>query len=446
MAELFDLTATEIVKFVHDRELSSTDVVESLLTRIEALEPKLHAWVAVDREVALAQARARDADTTSSGLLQGVPIGFKDIYHVAGVHTTACSKVYADYVPDYDATTVVSSRNAGAIILGKSVTTEFAALDPSPTRNPWNISHTPGGSSSGSAAAVAARMCPLAFGSQTVGSVLRPAAYNGVVGLKPTFGRVSRHGVVPLAWSFDTVGWMSRSVEDSALLLQVTAGHDISDHTSSKLPTLEYIRALRDPAPPRIGVLKGYFHEHADQETRDHLASMVRMLERAGASVEEVTSLADFNQSYADQFTILTTEAASFHQPMYERQAMDYQPKIREMIATGFKTDGVTYSKAQERRQIFIVELEKTVELADVILTPSTPSPAPGDITNTGNPMFQGPWTSAGLPVITLPSGISDSGLPLGIHLAASSFAEDRLLSAAAWCESVIGFSSTPPI
>ena len=261
MAELFDLTAIEIVKLIHSKKLSATDLVESLLTRIDTLEPKLHAWVTIDREAALAEARARDGDTASRGLLQGVPIGFKDIYHVAGVHTTACSKVYADYVPDYDATTVRSSRNAGGIVLGKSVTTEFAALDPSPTRNPWNTSHTPGGSSSGSAAAVAARMCPLAFGSQTVGSVLRPAAYNGVVGLKPTFGRVSRHGVVPLAWSFDTVGWMSRTVEDAALLLQVTAGHDISDHTSSKLPALEYIRTVRDPSPPRIGVLKGYFHD-----------------------------------------------------------------------------------------------------------------------------------------------------------------------------------------
>ncbi|MDP6547321.1 MAG: amidase, partial [Phycisphaerae bacterium] len=165
------------------------------------------------------QAELGRGDTV--GLLHGVPIGLKDIYYTAGIPTTACSKVYADFVPDYDATTVALLKQAGAIMLGKTVTTEFACGDPSPTLNPWNPAHTPGGSSSGSAAAVAARMCPAALGSQTVGSVLRPASYNGVVGFKPTFGRVSRHGVVPVSWSLDTMGWMARTVEDAALLLQV---------------------------------------------------------------------------------------------------------------------------------------------------------------------------------------------------------------------------------
>ena len=167
------------------------------------------------------------------GPLHGVPIGLKDIYHNAGIPTTACSKIYADFVPDYDATTVAMLKRAGAIMLGKTVTTEFACMDPSPTSNPWNPAHTPGGSSSGSAVAVAARMCSGALGSQTVGSVLRPAAYNGVVGFKPTFGRVSRRGVVPVSWSLDTVGWLVRTVEDAALLLQVMAGPDPEDPVAS---------------------------------------------------------------------------------------------------------------------------------------------------------------------------------------------------------------------
>ena len=446
MAEPYELTAAQAVRLIRNRELSPLELAESLLARIDALEPQLHAWVRIDRESVLSEARQRGDDLSSPGSLHGIPVGFKDIYHVAGVPTTVCSKVYADFVPGYDATTVVSTRAAGGVILGKAVTTEFAALDPSPTRNPWNAAHTPGGSSSGSAAAVAARMCPLAFGSQTVGSVLRPASYNGVVGIKPTLGRVSRHGVVPLAWSFDTVGWMARTVEDIALLLQATAGHDPQDYMSSTLPVPDYMAPIKDPAPPRIGVLKGYFHNHADQETRDHTAEMVRLLERAGAHVEEVTSPADFDQSYVDQFTILTTEAASFHQPMYERQAMDYQPKIRAMIASGFEVDGLSYARAQERRRQFITHVQDMTARADVILTPSTPTAAPGEITSTGNPMFQGPWTSAGLPVITIPSGLATSGLPLGIHLAASPFAEDRLLAAAAWCEAALGVTLTPPI
>ena len=446
MAEPYELTAAQAVRLVRARQLSPLELAESLLARIDTLEPRLKAWVYLDREAVITEARRRTDEIASPGALHGVPVGFKDIYHVAGVPTTACSKVYADMVPDYDATTVVSTRASGGVMLGKAVTTEFAALDPSPTRNPWNPAHTPGGSSSGSAVAVAARMCPLAFGSQTVGSVLRPASYNGVVGIKPTLGRVSRHGVVPLAWSFDTVGWMSRTVEDSALLLQVTAGHDTQDYMSSTLPVPDYMAAIRDPAPPHIGVLKGYFHDHADQETRDHIAETVRRLERAGATVEEAATPADFDQAYEDHITIFTTEAASFHQPMYERQAQDYQPKMRGLIASGLEVDGVTYARAQERRRQFTTYVVDMSGKSDIILTPSTPSAAPGEITSTGNPMFQGPWTFSELPAITIPSGIGVSGLPLGIQLAASPFSEDRLLAAAAWCEAALGVSLSPPI
>ena len=253
MAEPFELTAAEAAQSVRRRELSPVKLVESLLGRIEALEPRLQSWVYLDREAVLSEARKKEAEVESGaglGPLHGVPIGLKDIYCTAGIPTTACSKIYADFVPDYDATTVTLLKQAGAIMLGKAVTTEFACLDPSPTVNPWNSAHTPGGSSSGSAVAVASRMCPAAMGSQTVGSVLRPASYNGVVGFKPTLGRVSRYGVIPISWSLDTVGWLVRTVEDAALLLTVMPARPARSRgfLSSHVRLSGWARGTRGPA------------------------------------------------------------------------------------------------------------------------------------------------------------------------------------------------------
>ena len=238
MPQPFELTVADAANLIRQRELSALDLARSLLDRIETLEPSLKAWVYLDRNAVLAEAEARDrelAGGATPGPLHGIPIGVKDIYYTAGIPTTACSRVYADFVPDYDAAPVALLKRAGAIMLGKTVTTEFACMDPSPAVNPWNAAHTPGGSSSGSAVAVAVQMCPAALGSQTVGSVLRPASYNGVVGFKPSYGRVSRHGVIPVSWSLDTMGWMTRTVEDAALLLQVMAGPDDNDWVASTM-------------------------------------------------------------------------------------------------------------------------------------------------------------------------------------------------------------------
>ena len=226
MAEPFELSLTQAAAEITSRRLSSVELTESLLRRIEAIEPRLLAWATLLPDQALAAARAADQNAAPKGLLSGVPYGAKDIFDTAGVRTAAGSKVWADRVPDKDAAPIALARDAGAILLGKLHTTEFADGDPAPSYNPWNPEHTPGGSSAGSGVAVAARMVPWAFGSQTVGSVLRPAAYNGVVGLKPTFGRISRLGVIPMATSFDHVGVLVRSVADAAFLLNALAGHD----------------------------------------------------------------------------------------------------------------------------------------------------------------------------------------------------------------------------
>ena len=230
--ELSELSVSELVTNIKNNSVSPVELMRALLDRINLLEPSLKAWVHLDQDQAMMEAKSKENQLKSGealGPLHGVPIGVKDIYYTAGIPTTACSRVLANFIPDYDATTVDTLKKAGAIILGKTVTTEFACADPSPTINPWNAKHTPGGSSSGSAVAVSSRMCPAALGSQTVGSVLRPASYNGLVGFKPTLGRVSRYGVIPVSSTLDTMGWISRTVQDAALLLQVLAGTDPKD-------------------------------------------------------------------------------------------------------------------------------------------------------------------------------------------------------------------------
>lgn len=450
MAEPFELTSSEAARRMRRRELSPVELVKSLLKRIDGLEPRLKTWVYVDREGALLEAEAKEAELASGaslGPLHGVPVGLKDIYHNAGIPTTACSKVYSGFVPDYDATTVAMMKRAGAIMLGKTVTTEFACLDPSPTINPWNPAHTPGGSSSGSAVAVAARMCPAAMGSQTVGSVLRPASFNGVVGFKPTFGLVSRYGVVPVSWSLDHVGWLVREVEDAALMLQVMSGPDPNDPGSSLgHPTEDYMAALESPNPPRIGLVRRFFYDHADKETRQHTDQVADRLERAGASVEEIPLPESIETAFDEQLLIMSVELAAFHQPMFQRQAEDYSPKLQALISRGLATDGISYSRALERRVQFTSAMHQLAQKVDVLLTPSTPTPALADLTNTGDPKFQGPWTSCGIPTISIPSGLAQSGMPLGIQLAAAPFAEARLLAAARWCESVLDVHLSPPL
>ena len=445
----FELSASEAARQIKSRDLSPVSLVQSLLDRIDSLEPALKAWVYLDREEALSEARRKEQELgsgTNLGPLHGVPIGLKDIYYTAGIPTTACSKLYADFVPDYDATTVSSLKGAGAIMLGKTVTTEFACMDPSPAINPWNPAHTPGGSSSGSAVAVASRMCPAAMGSQTVGSVLRPASYNGLVGFKPTFGRVSRYGVIPVSWTLDTMGWLVRTVEDAALLLQVMAGADTADPVASRTAVPDYLKGLETPATPRIGILRRFYYEQADPETQKNVDQVLQQLSQAGAQVEELPMPDSIDTAIADQQLIMAVEGAAFHQPMYEERAQDYQPKLREMLGRGLAIDAVSYSRAKERRLQFVTDMEFLAEKADVLLTPSTPTPALADLSNTGNTMFQGPWTYCGLPAITLPSGLALSGLPLGIQLAASPFAEARLLSAAHWCEGVLNLHLAPAV
>lgn len=446
MAALHELTAAEAARRIRAGTVSPSNLIAALLKRIDAVEPTVRAWVHLDRDAGARVAVQRDIEAREGrfmGALHGVPVALKDIFDAAGLVTTAGAGPFAHRTAAADAASVARLRAAGAVVLGKVTTTAFAFLDPSPTRNPWNPEHTPGGSSSGPAAAVAARMAPLALGSQTVGSVLRPAAYCGVVGLKPTHGRISTAGVVPLSWSLDHVGIFSRRVEDCALALGLLAGQDAADPLLSAAGVDDYAAALAAAGPPRIGVLRALF-ERAAPEMAAHVEATTRALEKAGAVLVDVVLPPSFAGLHEAGGLVMRAEAAAWHAPLFAKHAREYPPKIREAIEAGRGIGAMDYLAAQEVRRAFRRDMTPLTAAHDALLTPAVGAAAPKGLGSTGDPYFCAPWSFAGLPAIALPSGVDPGGLPLSIQLVGAAFAEARLLAAAAWCERVIGFDAAP--
>ena len=445
--DTFKLTLSDASRLIRLNKLSPSELLTSILNRIDALEPTLKAWVNIDREGAIATAEKCSKEAAEGrlrGPLHGIPIGVKDIYYTKGMTTAAGSTILADFVPSYDATTVTKLKEAGAIILGKTETTEFACFDPAPTRNPWNTGHTPGGSSSGSAAAVSSGMCPAALGSQTGGSTIRPAAYCATIGLKPTYGRISRYGVFPVSWCLDHVGIFTRSVEDAAVLLEALAGHDPKDLTSTMLPVPSYQKALYNPSPPRLGLLKEYFFANANEAVKKNVEKTTEHLSNAGAEIVETQLPTSFSAVHAAHSILMMTEAAAVHKKTFQTRMQDYRPNLRGMIASGLLVPAPTYIKAQQIKSQFIREISQVLKGFDAFITPATPAPAPKGLTSTGDPAFNVPWSFCGLPAITVPSGLTKTGLPMGIQLVGHPFAEEKLLRVAHWCEQTIGFNNQP--
>jgi aspartyl-tRNA(Asn)/glutamyl-tRNA(Gln) amidotransferase subunit A len=428
---LTELGVRDAAELIRRGACSAVALTEACLARVRALEPALEAWVHVDADGAVAAARERDAEAQAGrlrGPLHGVPVGIKDIFDVAGLPTTAGARAFAHTRPDRDSGAVARLRAAGAIILGKTHTTQFAYRDPAPTRNPWNPAHTPGGSSSGSAAAVAARMVPLAIGSQTVGSILRPAAFCGVVGFKGTHGLVPVDGVVPLAWSLDHAGPFARSVEDAGIAVGVLAGREIEP--------------LGVDAP-RLAVTPQLF-ERAEPELRAHLEAVVERLAAAGARISEVTLPPSFADIHAAGRMVLEVEAATYHQPLFARHADDYGPGMAELVRIGLTRTGTEYVAANRRRLAFREAMTPLLIAHDALLSPAAPGPAPAGLGWTGDASLCAPWSSAGVPSITLPTGLAASGLPLALQLVQAPGASARLLGVATWCERAIGFDARP--
>ena len=448
MTEPYELTIAQAASQIRSGSLSPVELTNSLLARSSTLDPQLNVWRTLDEDAAhdaAAESARQLADTGPAGPLHGIPFGVKDIFYTRGVETTGCSKVYEGFVPEFDSTAVALLKRAGGIMLGKTVTTEFAMFEPPPTKNPWNFDRTPGGSSSGSAAGTAARMFPMALGSQTAGSVLRPAAYNGVVGIKPTLGLVSRYGVMPVSWSLDTMGWFTRTVEDAAIILGVLAQHDPNDNISLSTPATDYTASLNAVNRPRIGFMRQYFVEDATPEVQDHVDHAVAKLIEAGASVEEVRIPIDMHAGREAHGFVQNAEAADAHEDDFAAHADDYMPTTRGVIENGMAVPVTKYIQAQALRRDLRRELLQAVEPYDAILTPSTLAPAP-DTTTTGNPACQWTWTTVGFPAISIPSGLSKESLPLGIQLASAPLDEATLLSIAAWCEQVLDVELIPPV
>jgi aspartyl-tRNA(Asn)/glutamyl-tRNA(Gln) amidotransferase subunit A len=417
MRDTLEWGVAEAAEHIRTRRISSRDYFAALMRQIEAYEPLLRAWTIVDSERAFAEAVACDEETAknfSRGPLHGVPIAIKDNLDVAGLATRGGSDLVKDEPALDDAVAVARLRRAGAIVLGKTAMTPFAAMDPAATRNPWNGHHTPGGSSSGSAAAVAARMCPAALGSQTAGSVLRPASYCGVVGLKPTYDAIDRQGLMACAWSMDHIGVITRDMGDAELLFDVLAETTQSPEGSK--------------APIIIGIADRGF-DVADAEDEKVFDEAVSVLANAGARIARVQLPAGFEALAAAGIVTMYGELAAFHSDLFSRRSYDYPPRLRVLIETGLSIAAADYVNAQRVRHGAALEMSNLLNGLTVLLTPTTAAAAPLRKSSTGDWRFNLPFSASGHPAITLPCGFSKSGLPLGIQAVSAHRQEHRLFA-----------------
>jgi Asp-tRNA(Asn)/Glu-tRNA(Gln) amidotransferase A subunit family amidase len=435
LTNLYAVSASDAARLFRDGVVSSVQLVEACLERVRAVDGEVQAWAFLDPDHARAQAAAADEYRLSGrplGPLHGVPVGVKDIIDTGDMPTENGSVLHAGRTPARDATVVSMLRAAGAVILGKTVTTEFAAYAPGKTRNPHNGAHTPGGSSSGSAAAVAAGMVPVALGSQTNGSVIRPAAYCGVYGFKPTHGLIPRHGVLGLARTLDTVGVFARTLDDVALLVEQLVGFDERDPDSRPRARIPFRDAAAEEPPiaPLLALVKTSRWDRADADTREAFAELADAL---GDRLEEV----ELTQS-ADAFewhrVIMEAEMAASLDREWSRGRDRLSDALRAQLERGREVRAVDYQAARARAAAFADGLaELFEERCDAIVTPAAPGTAPLGLESTGDPSFCTLWTLAGMPAITLPLMQGGNGLPIGVQLVGPRHGDARLLRTARW-------------
>ena len=412
------LSASELARAIGRGETTSEAAVLQCLARVEERERDVRAWAYIDREAALDQARERDR-AASRGPLHGVPIGVKDVLDTADMPTQMGSSIYAGYRPPADATCVSLLRQAGAVILGKTATCEFAGVTPATTRNPLNLGHTPGGSSSGSAAAVADFMVPAAFGTQTGGSVLRPAAFCGVFGFKPTFGRYSRTGVKFAAESFDTIGTMARTVEDLELLDDVLVGRAGARTRAAEAPV--------------VGLCRTHLWNTAQPESVAAIERAASSFQNAGARVVDVALPATFSDLTVARARINAYERARGMAYEWHRHRDALSERLRTTIAEGFAMPPEDYWAAQTLLAQCRGLLGDATKSVDVLLTPCVPGEAPRGLDHTGEPKFQELWTALHVPTISVPAGTGPGGLPTAVQLVGKAGMDEKLLGFARW-------------
>ncbi|MBI4337773.1 MAG: Asp-tRNA(Asn)/Glu-tRNA(Gln) amidotransferase subunit GatA [Chloroflexi bacterium] len=449
------LTVAEAARLIEGKAISPVELTRAVLDRIEKAESKVNAYITVLRERALEEAAQAERELgrgARRGPLHGIPLAVKDLFYTRDARTTCGSKVLADWTPDYDATCVVKLREAGAVLVGKTNLHEFAAGSTTnnphfgPTHNPWDLEHIPGGSSGGSGAAVAAGLALAALGTDTGGSVRSPCSQCSLVGLKPTYGLVSRYGVFPLSWSLDHVGPMARTAEDCALLLQALAGHDSQDSSSADLTVPNYGAALAGGVRGlRVGVL-GEYLEQADQEVADLVTRAVGVLEELGAHTEAVALPQAREYAAAAGNTISWSEAASIHEEWLRSRPQDYGEDVRARFRLGAMLLAGHYHRAQRLRTLVQREMSGVMQRFDVLVSPTNPIPSPriGEqvvkLRGREYPIF-GPkatmprftrlFNLTGQPTASVPCGFTADGLPVGMQVAGRLFEDAMVLRVA---------------
>lgn len=446
MTGLHYLTVAEAAALIKGKKVSPVELTQAYLDRTAALGGELNAFMVVLKDAALAEARRAEQEIAGGayrGPLHGVPVAVKDLINVAGARTTGGSKILADYVPQEDAPCIEGLRAAGAVIFGKTGMHEFAY---GPTginvhygtpRNPWDRERVPGGSSSGSGVAVAAGLCAAALGSDTGGSIRIPASLCGIAGIKPTYGRVSRQGALPLAWSLDHVGPMARSVEDCGLVLQALA----------EVPVPDVMTGLeRGVAGLRLGLVRDYFFEHVDPEVSSAVEGAVSVLKSAGARIEEV-SLPLVREASFINAPIIQSEALAYHLPALRTRWDDYSPQVRLRLLGGLGATGTMYANAQRARAVMVRRALELFQRVDLLLTPTEPVSAPrideasrpdatvmagGRSDGVVNALtrFTRPFNLTGFPALSVPCGFTAAGLPIGLQLAGRPWDEATVLRA----------------
>jgi aspartyl-tRNA(Asn)/glutamyl-tRNA(Gln) amidotransferase subunit A len=464
--DLHYLNALELGTLLRKREVSATEIVQTMLERIQALDPRVNAYITVMAEEALAAARRCDAELAAGqdrGPLHGIPVAVKDLYDTAGTRTTSGSKILADRVPERDATSIARLREAGALIIGKTNLNEFACgvtttnAHYGDTLNPWHLSRTPGGSSGGSGAAVAAGMCTMATGSDTGGSIRIPAALCGTVGFKPSYGRISCHGIMPLSWEQDHPGPMARTVHDAALMLAAMAGWDRADPATVRQPVPNYTQKLGGSiAGWRVGVDRQYALHGISSEVRSAFEQALDTLATLGAEVVDV-QVPGLEEGISAGLVIWNAEATAVHQDWLRTRPEDYDPRVGPRLAKGFSVTGVAYAQAQHARRQLVRNLQVLFEDVNLLATPMCAIGAPPKGASqvvvdgqefdvlTGLTRYSRVFNLTGLPAISIPCGFTSDDLPIGLQLVGALFDEVTVLQAAHAFEQATGWNLRRP-
>jgi Asp-tRNA(Asn)/Glu-tRNA(Gln) amidotransferase A subunit family amidase len=443
------LGVKDALQGLREDRFTSESLTRDCLTRISLLDPKIEAWAWLKSEAALDTARAADQHRRAGeqGALLGVPVAIKDIIDVRGVPTRMGSPVFENNIPSTSARVVRRWEEAGAVLLGKTVTAELAYFFPCKTRNPWNPAHTPGGSSSGSAAAVAARFVPAAIGTQTNGSVIRPAAFCGVVGYKPSAGLISRSGILKFSPTLDQVGVFTRGVADAAVVASALIGRTPDDPDG--LSDFALVPQELDPKPlfqpPRLAAVRSPVWHLADIDQQENFLQSIATLRRAGTVVEAAVLPDAFHRAHDVHRTIMYYEGARAFAALQAQHRDRLSAELNRLIDDGAQISEAAYYAALESRTRLQAELGDFLRRYDALVTLPARGEAPATIEHTGDPVFCTPWTLCGVPALTIPSGLGVHGLPLGIQLVGGYLQDARLLQVALWCEEAIAFRARPP-